>query len=207
MAFKSYRLGDSYFIGQNMGEEEYNSMIKYHPNTIASDFLLEKKKWLKPSYRKIDVMFPIVQKYLKKYENLMPSDIKEATVIHLRLGDALCGTTWHELAKRPICAANIRNKVLSRYSDFKFDNVYVIGKAHFQEGCSTGNWDEGRQLSDSYMKDVLDEFKATHFNGGSADIDFCCGVMAKNFVRGRGHFSTLITVIRDKMGKKSVSPY
>lgn len=208
----SYRLGDAYFIGQNMGPDEFNGIVDNHPNTIAADFLLSKKKWLSPSYRKIDVVVPIVQKYLKKYENLMPSNIEESTVIHLRLGDSLCGTSWHELLKRPKKAEDIKNIILRKDKNIDLDNVFVIGKAFFVDkknsgGESTGNWDEGKRLSANYMNEILREFNATHFDGGSPDIDFCCGVMAKNFIQAPGHFSLLITQIRTKLGKKSVSPY
>jgi hypothetical protein len=89
---------------------------------------------------------------------------------------------------------------------FRSGKVYVIGKCHFGKGSST-NYDECIELSNKYMKDILNTLGATHFDGGHPDIDLCFAIKAKHFIQGRGFYSQLIVEIRRRLGLKSVETH
>ena len=74
---------------------------------------------------------------------------------------------------------------------------YIIGKQFYCDTSST-NYDECNLLSTKYLNDVISTFNAIHLDN-TADIDLCCGVMAKQFLQGRGYFSKLIGKIRQKL--------
>lgn len=66
--------------------------------------------------------------------------------------------------------------------------------------------DNGILLSNKYLNDVLNELNGEHFDGNHADIDLCCAVKAKIFIRGKGCYSELIYQIRNYLNKINYSP-
>jgi len=192
----AYRLGDLVFIG--LSETEKHELFSENPESIGAAYILKTrdiKEKLSFSER-VDIISEIVLTYLEKYSEVLPKDIETSTVLHLRLGDAICGTTWHEEVKRPISIEDLEKKVPN-------DKIYVIGKSFFATTSST-NYDESICESSKYLNSVVDKFNATHFDGGFADVDLCCAIKAKCFVQGRGFFSKLIVDIRKKLNLKNV---
>ena len=47
----------------------------------------------------------------QNYLDLLPKNITESTVIHLRLGDVIAGNEWHEKLKRPLEVNHIKSLV------------------------------------------------------------------------------------------------
>jgi len=94
----SYRLGDLVLLG--IHEHEKDELLEEHPNSIGSKYILEKRK--NNERKNIDVITEIVVDYIKKNLDLFPKDISDSTVIHVRLGDVVAGTEWHEREKRPL---------------------------------------------------------------------------------------------------------
>jgi hypothetical protein len=140
----------------------------------------------------LTVIIDIVLSFIKNNTHLFPDDIQESTVIHLRLGDVIAGNTWHEKTKRPLDIDEMK-ELLANDTNKK----YVIGKQFYCNTSST-NYNECSLLSIKYLNEVLTTFNAFHLEN-TADIDLCCGIMAKNFLQGRGYFSKLIVEIRKKL--------
>ena len=137
--------------------------------------------------------------YIDKNIELLPKDISESIVIHLRLGDVIGGNEWHERAKRPLSI-----DYLKQLLDQNIRKKYVIGKCHFGTHSSP-NIEESITLSNKYLKDVINEFEAEHFNSGNADLDLCCAVKSKLFIQGKGYYSQLIVDIRNKLNLESIT--
>jgi hypothetical protein len=189
MKVSSYRLGDLIILGLN--QNEINLLINEHPGSIGAEYIL-----LDNNKHGIKKATDIVLNHINKYKDIIPSDIKESTVIHLRLGDVVSGNEWHEREKRPLNieyyeSLNIKNK------------IYVLGKCFFA-APSSNNYDECITNSNNYLQLVLEKLNASHLDNGDADIDLCCAVLADTFVQGRGFFSKLIVEIRKEIGKDSI---
>lgn len=201
----SYRLGDLVLLSLTQTETE--EMLTENPDTIGSEFILAKRHG---HYRRT----PIAEKNNVQIAALivsdklaaccgdnrpqLPEDIADSVVIHLRLGDVIAGSAWHELMKRPLAVDYIKT-VLENNRDHK----YVIGQCFFAKLSST-NYEECVQQSGQYLQTVLDELGAEHFKSGSADADLLCAVSAKTFVQGRGYFSKLIVELRKELGLASI---
>jgi hypothetical protein len=194
----SYRLGDLVLL--NLAESEKNDILNEHPNTIGSEYILEKKTNAMFPHstpkNNIDLLTAIAIKHVHKYANFIPSDISESTVVHLRLGDVVAGTEQHEIGKRPFNINYI--KTIINQSHQPTNKRYVIGKCFFAKPSST-NYDECIRLSNAYLQNVITELQAEHFDSGNADIDLCCALKAKLFIQGRGFFSKLIVEIRKRL--------
>ena len=189
----SYRIGD--IIVQGVNDASLNSeLLIENPNTIGSDYILSKN--LKVD--RIGLATEIILNHNQKYNHLFPQNLKESTVVHLRLGDSL-GDHFYEKRLRPIDVSYYQLVI-------PHGKVYVIGKCHFGKGSST-NYDECTELSNKYMSDVLNTLGATHFDGGHPDIDLCFAIKAKHFIQGRGFYSQLIVEIRRRLGLKSVETH
>ena len=184
----SYRLGDLVLL--KLTESEKNEILKDHPNTIGSEYILATK-----TNNNIDLITTIAINHMSKYANVIPSDISESTLVHLRLGDVIAGTEFHEKVKRPLEVDIIKTIVNQTQSANK---RYVIGKCFFAK-TSSKNYDECIRLSDAYLQNVVTELQAEHFDSGNADIDLCCALKAKLFIQGRGFFSKLIVEIRKRL--------
>ena len=186
----SYRIGD--IIVQGVNDASLNSeLLIENPNTIGSDYILSNS--LKVD--RIGLATEIILNHNQKYNHLYPQDVKDSTVVHLRLGDSL-GDHFYEKRLRPIDVSYYQLVI-------PHGKVYVIGKCHFGKGSST-NYDECTELSNKYMSDVLNTLGAKHFDGGHPDIDLCFAIKAKHFIQGRGFYSQLIVEVRRRLGLKSV---
>ena len=186
----SYRLGDVVLLP--VDENTKTELELEHPNSIGAKYLLKKKR---DERSNIDIITEIV---LEHDVSMLPSDVSESTVIHLRLGDVVAGNEWHEKLKRPFNANHIKSLLMN-----ETNKKYVIGKCFFAKPSST-NYEECIQQSNAYLQDVIAKLGADHFDSGNADIDLCCAVRAKVFVQGRGYFSKLIVEIRKKLGLTTI---
>ena len=202
----SYRLGDLVLL-QCLHINEVNEIVKEHPNSIGSKYILEKRKNnfecdihnIKKEYaNNIHIITKIVVEYIEQNLDFLPKDITESTVIHVRLGDVIAGNEDHEKIKRPL-AIDYMKSIVSNDTNKK----YVIGKCFFAKTSST-NYEECIQLSNEYLHNVINELQAEYFNSGNADIDLCCAVKSKLFIQGKGFFSKLIVEIRKKLNLKSI---
>lgn len=182
----SYRLGDLVLL--DLHDEEVLELLRDFPGSIGYTFVFEKIK--NKTKSNIDIITDIVMKHIEKMKHLFPKDIHESTVIHLRLGDVIAGTIWHEVGKRPIGIEQLKQSLAH---DTR--KKYVIGYCAFSKTSST-NYQECIEKSHVYLQDVLHELNAEHFSSQNADIDFCLAVQAKVFVQGKGMYSKLIADIR-----------
>ena len=187
----SYRLGDLVLL-----DIDGNEILREHPNSIGSKYILEKRKNNKCN--KIDIITEIVLKHIEQNLEFLPKNITESTLIHLRLGDVVAGNKDHEKAKRPLEVDYIKSLVANDTNP-----KYVIGKCFFAKPSST-NYEECINLSNKYLQNVINELQAEHFDSGNADIDLCCAVKSKLFIQGRGFFSKLIVEIRKKLNLNSI---
>jgi len=198
----SYRLGDLILL-DNLNSNEIEKLLKEHPDSFGSKYILEKKNNNNCSNcSNIDIITKIVMEYIDKNIELLPKDISESIVIHLRLGDAVGGNEWYELAKRPLSIDYLKQSLDQNNQNNR--KKYVIGKCHFGTPGSP-NIEESIILSNKYLKDVINEFEAEHFNSGNADLDLCCAVKSKLFIQGKGYYSQLIVDIRNKLNLESIT--
>jgi hypothetical protein len=184
----SYRIGDLVLV--KLTPEEKQEILSDYPDSIAAEFIkLERSPMTKP--QKIALLSQIVKKYIQIYNDQFPPDITQSTVIHLRLGDVMCGNTYHEKSKRPIELDELKNRL-----NGNTDQKYVIGNVFFAKPSST-NYLECIEASNTYLNNVLAVINAIHYDSKNADIDLCCAVLGKTFIQGRGFYSQLITEIRN----------
>ena len=190
----SYRLGDLVLL--ELSKTEQDEILSDYPNSIGSRYILKKR--ITNRFNNIDLITKIVMVNIHNSLDLLPKNITESTVIHLRLGDVVAGNEWHEKIKRPLEVDYIKSLVAN-------DNnpKYVIGKCFFAKPSST-NYEECINSSNEYLHNVINELEAEYFNSGDADIDLCCGVKSKLFIQGRGFFSKLIVEIRKKLNLSSI---
>jgi hypothetical protein len=189
MELSNYRLGDLIFFPGLFDSNLLHKIINDYPDSFASKYIIYQSIHNQDN---LEVIMNIVLSFIKNNNNLFPNDINEATVIHLRLGDVIAGNTWHEKQKRPLDIDDMKT-LLENDNNKK----YIIGKQFYCDTSST-NYDECNLLSIKYLNDVISTFNAIHLDN-IADIDLCCGVMAKQFLQGRGYFSKLIGEIRKKL--------
>ena len=190
----SYRLGDLVLL--SLSENEQNEILTDYPNSIGSKYILEKRN--NNCLNNIDLITKIVMDNIEQNMDLLPKNITESTIIHLRLGDVVAGNEWHEKIKRPLEVDYIKSLVTN-----DINPKYVIGKCFFAKPSST-NYEECINLSNQYLHNLLNEIEAEHFNSGNADVDLYCAVKSKIFIQGRGFFSKLIVEIRKKLNLNSI---
>jgi hypothetical protein len=190
----TYRLGDLLFVG--LCDNEQEDLLRDHPDSIGSRYILEKR--MDNSISDIDLIIKIVLEHIVKYTDVIPKDITESTLIHVRLGDVVGGTWWHEIEKRPFDVEYLKSILVN-----DTNKKYVIGKCFFAWRSST-NYEECINLSNIYLQNVINELNAEYFDSGNADIDLCCAVKSKLFIQGRGFFSKLIVEIRKKLNLYSI---
>jgi hypothetical protein len=135
---------------------------------------------------------------IEQHVDLLPKNITESTLIHLRLGDVVAGNEWHEKLKRPLEI----NYIKSLLAD-DINPKYVIGKCFFAKPSSK-NYKECINLSNEYLHNVINELQAEHFNSGNPDVDLYCAIKSKLFIQGRGFFSKLIVEIRKRLNLNSI---
>jgi len=187
----SYRLGDLVLLELDEGTK--NEILKHYPDSIGSKFILEKRK---NNDDNIDIITKIVLECIDK--TILPNDIADSTVIHLRLGDVIAGNQWHEKIKRPLELDHIKSLVSENV-----DKKYIIGKCFFAKPSSK-NYKECIEKSNVYLQNVINELKAEYFDSGNADIDLFCAVKSKLFIQGKGFYSKLIVEIRKKLNLNSI---
>jgi hypothetical protein len=194
----SYRLGDLVFLSLN--KDETNAILKEHPNSIGSKYILEKRNnnISNNISDNIDLITKIVIENIEQNLDLLPKNITESTLIHLRLGDVVAGNQWHEKIKRPFEVNYIKSLLVNDTNP-----KYVIGKCFFAKPSSK-NYKECINLSNEYLHNVINELQAEHFNSGNPDVDLYCAIKSKLFIQGRGFFSKLIVEIRKKLNLNSV---
>lgn len=195
MSISSYRLGDLVLVYLN--ENEMIDLVLDYPDSIGSKFIFN--KYNNPNTNNIDLITNIVLEFIEKYKYLIPNDIDESTLIHVRLGDVVCGNQYHEIAKRPYEFDQILNVIKDDYN-----KKYIIGKCFFAK-TSSPNYDECISLSNYYLQNLLSLTNSIHFDSGNADIDLCCAVKCKRFIKGKGYFSELIYEIRKKLNLESIT--
>ena len=193
----SYRLGDLVLI--NLAHSEKVQLLQDHPGSFGEKFII--RQFANPNMDRLPELMAIINEDGQKYDALLPKDIEQSTVIHLRLGDVVCGNNWHEMEKRPLSIETLAAKIPKDGDGY--GSLYVIGKCFFAH-TSSPNYDECIDASNKYMSNVLEHFGAVHYDGGSADIDLYCALKAKNFVQGKGYFSKLIVALRGMLGKTSI---
>jgi hypothetical protein len=190
----SYRLGDLIFL--SLTHEELIELMNDYPNSIGASYI--SKILENPNLNKIQLIHSIIIEELQK--NIISNDIKNSTIIHLRLGDVVAGNESHELMKRPISIDELNNVVPLN------DKIYIMGKCFFAK-TSSNNYQECIEKSNKYLNDVISNFNGTYLDLGSADMDLLAGISCKTFIQGKGYFSKLITEIRKKFNKDSIELY
>lgn len=205
-----YKLGRLIFTPMD-GNEMTQILLNYR-NSIAGKFIIklfEIESVVKPQIiitdeilnKRIEILLSIINEYIPNINHKLPADIQQSTVIHLRLGDAIAGTTQYEYERRPIPANEIKLLLDNNNNDNKNNNKYIIGKPFFSKESSI-NYDECIDKSNIYLNEVVELLNAKHISiNNSADIDLCCGIQAKLFVKGRGYFSQLISIIRKRLNR------
>ena len=193
-SLSSYRLGDLIFL--SLTNEEKQELLNDYPNSIGASYIrkLSENHYL----NKIQLICSIIDKELQK--KIIPDEIKNSTIIHLRLGDVVAGYESHELIKRPISINELKEVVPLN------DKIYIIGKCFFAK-TSSKNYQECIQKSNEYLNEVISNFNGTYLDLGSADMDLLAGISCKTFIQGKGYFSKLITEIRKKLNKPSIELY
>jgi len=119
----SYRLGDLVYANC-LSEAEENEILMEYPNSIGSKYILYKRQ--NQNIHNIETIVKIVLEHINQNVDLLPIDISECTVIHLRIGDVIAGNEFHERVKRPLSIDHI-NSLVSENSNKK----YIIGKCFF----------------------------------------------------------------------------
>jgi len=202
-----YRLGDLILIN-NVDEDQIKMILKMYPNSIGSKFILEKQKSNINYYynntsndisnETINIISKIVLDYADNNKYLLPNDINNSTVIHLRLGDVIAGNIYHEREKRPLDINELKIKLNNNR-----DKKYIIGKCHYDYSVFN-DYNKCNKLSQEYLNNVIKEFNALHLNSGNADIDLCCAIKCKIFIQGRGNYSKLIKLIRKHLNLETI---
>jgi len=190
----SYRLGDLVLL--SLPPNEMNKLLKDYPNSIGSSFIKEKIRNKKSS--DIDIITKIVLRNIIQNNTVLPKDISESTVIHLRLGDVVAGNANHEKEKRPFDKNIIKNLLIN-----DTNKKYIIDNCFFAKPSST-NYEECINKSNEYLQSIISELNATHFDSKNADVDLCLAVKAKLFVQGKGYYSKLIVGIRKKLNLPNI---
>ena len=192
----SYRFGD--LLAGWLTDDEKDSLARDHPASLGARLI---QQWHPEVRRRIEQLAELVVHKIAECTAQLPPRVTDSTVVHLRLGDVVCGTHWHEQNKRPLPASALVSAIPQDAP------VLVIGQCFFTaEHSSMDQYDDSRTASAKYLAQVLADLHATHVDGGHADMDLCCGVAAKTFVAGKGHFSGTILAIRKVLGKPSILP-
>jgi len=213
-SYSIYKLGRLVLTPMN-GNEMTQILLNYR-NSIAGRFILklfEIEPVVEPITtiitdeilnKRIEILLSIINEYIPNINHKLPADIQESTVVHLRLGDVIAGFTEYEKERRPIPANEIK-LLLDNYNDKntnnKNNNKYIIGKPFFSKESSI-NYDDCIDKSNIYLNEVVELLNAKHISiNNSADVDLCCGIQAKLFVKGRGYYSDLISIIRKQLNR------
>lgn len=211
----SYRLGDLVFL--SIEQDLMTDIILNKPKSIGAQYILAMqnpinwligKQYKSQDYvnKRLEVIYDIIINYINKNKHFLPDDIENSTVIHLRLGDVIAGTSEHELTKIPLQSNEIKS-LLDNYNNINTNNknnkIYIIGRPFYCRETSK-NYEECNIKSNEYLEEVKNLLNATHISNEDADIDLITGIQAKLFFQGRGYYSLLIKKIRDKLNRPTV---
>ena len=163
--------------------------------------------------REMQLQYPesIVSRYLKYSDNpknftalelalldVCPSVNKYPTVlIHIRLGDVVCGSSWHEIEKRPFPPKLIAKAILP------FKTLSIGLCFNFHHGAITSKCDKE---SIDYLKEIKRLLPSAIVFQPSAfpDIHLCAMANAPLFVGGKGFFSRTVFQLRTFRGMPSI---
>lgn len=205
-----YRLGDLVYHNY-LNKDEEDKILKYHPESLGSKYIIEKRNndsnYINDTDYRLLIFIKLLLEYLSSIINnhKIPKDITESLLIHLRLGDVVGGNIWHEIGRRPFQIAHLNNLIENdNKNGNEYKNKYIIAKCHFGENCST-NFEESIKLSDIYLNNCLECFRAKHLNEGDADLDLCYSILSKNFLQGVGCYSQLMVAIRKRLNLECIN--
>ena len=116
-----YRLGDAVY-GILEPQEKEQLKVDF-PNSIGG-------KFLKGDDHTMRGLSNTISSHCKTVP--LPNDLN--TLVHLRLGDVLCGTSSHERGKRPVTVKRLKETVKTVGKND--EKVYVVGKS-FNAATST----------------------------------------------------------------------
>jgi len=190
----SYRLGDLILL--EIDEKSKNEILIEYPNTIGSEYIIQYYD-KKSHFNKGNVLFNILINKMKEFN--YPPDIKYSIVVHLRLGDVVCGDDFYEKEKRPNDLSYYKH-IKSQFPDIKF---YLIANCFFPKNYNSESKSESIKESNKYLSDIIKILDATHING-DADFDLCCAIQSKLFIQGKGMYSRLIVELRNIFNMTSI---
>lgn len=189
-----YRLGD--LLLGFLGPDEVKLLREHNPGSIGDKYAELRDQ--QPNADRTQLITRVIEQHAEQHKHLLPDNITSSVVIHIRLGDVMCGDTNHERSKRPLPVGHL----VAQASKHTGPRV-IIGKAFFAT-TSDRKQQASRELSDAYLNELLEHTNGTHFDSGSADLDLCCGFMSRVFVQGRGFYSDMIVRARELRGRVSV---
>ena len=175
----AYRLGDAFEGIVDMVPRTKRMILKYHTNSIASDYLVQNT-----TKRNSTLMKIIAKKHCRKF--VYPENINKSIAIHLRTGDVICGTFVHEIGKRPFHPSTYE------YLKKNLRPKYVFSQPFWSVFSSRRCVTE----SSEYIRKVLIASSAVHIRTQNADHAFCAMIKAQTFVQGTGFFSSTIAEMR-----------
>jgi hypothetical protein len=182
---KSYRLGDIFF---RRGEAKARQVLAKNtlnlfPGSVAAKFL----------------EYEVVHEQRQQWNLTLLGQILNATcdenktmprVIHLRLGDAVCGNTSAMRQRRPHSA---------------HDTIATIRRLNSTDGAIL--WGSHNEMCiDASLKYVkrVSEMTGWQILEGSADEHLCLMIKAKLFIAGVGSYSQLAVELRNVSGLPSL---
>ena len=92
----SYRLGD--LLHNNLHYTERLRLYKENPNSIGGRYIRHVGGVAKSRMINFTALLIVVHETCNK--SCIPQN--QTTSIHLRVGDVVCGSHWHEINKRPL---------------------------------------------------------------------------------------------------------
>lgn len=187
-----YRLGDiiAHPAGGCCGDHQQlaRDIQKAYPNSLVTKYL---------QYSNVPSNYTALEIALAE---VCPKNLRETNIlIHLRLGDVVCGQSWHEAMKRPF-PVEVLAKALEPYGAGykKIGLCYDITQSSISSNCD--------QESREYIAKIKRRFpQAFHYYPNAfADIHFCAMMNVPLFVAGRGFFSRSIIEARAQRGLPSL---
>ena len=201
----SDRLGELVILS-NLTDNEKNKLCLEYPNSFGCEYIklnLPSTIFTNKIENNIKHISSIVINFINNNSHLFPPDIEDSIVMHVRLGDVIAGLKDYEIAKRPL-DINFLESIISSIND-TYNNIYIIGRCHFGDTTyDIDTYDECLLSSEKYLNECIAKFNAIHFNSLNADIDLCCAIKAKNYIKGIGGYSRLILEIRKYLNLKSI---
>jgi hypothetical protein len=188
---RHYRLGDilSHPDGGCCGNHSNvaNQILNDFPKSLVSRYLF---------YSSVPNNFTALELALS---DICPKDLVYPTIlVHLRLGDVVCGKSWHEEMKRPYPVKMIAN-ALKNYEELSVGLCYNIRQSSISSEC---NLKSSRYVSD--LKKAL-PYAKQYAPDSFADIHFCAMMNVPLFVAGKGFFSLTVLKGREFRGLPSIN--